>query len=188
MADWLAIARFNTLIQNFRRRFVINHQSRPEFAVEAGPGQESVWDYPRPPAIWSCSKLVEVRFGETEIARTSQSYRVLETASPPTYYLPPDDVAWDQLVQTPGSSVCEWKGVASYWALIGDADNPVSWSYARPRPNFSKLKDYVSFYPGRVACFVAGERVRPQAGRFYGGWITDDVVGPFKGDPGTGHW
>ncbi len=166
----------------------MNNRQRPDFAAEPAPGQESVWDYPRPPAIKTCSKLVEVRRGETEIARADQSFRVLETASPPTFYLSPDDVAWDQLVKTSGSSVCEWKGSAVYWALSGDPDTPVAWSYPRPRASFLKLKNFVAFYPGRLECFVAGERVQPQAGRFYGGWITADVVGPFKGEPGTGHW
>lgn len=176
------------MTQLLTRRAVINEQRRPVFAIEAGAGQESVWDYPRPPVIKSCSKLVEVRCGETQLARTEQSYRLLETASPPGFYLPPDDVALDQLVKTGGSSVCEWKGAATYWALLDDPDNAVAWSYRRPRGNFSKLKDFIAFYPGRVACFVAGERVAPQPGHFYGGWITADVVGPFKGEPGTGHW
>ncbi len=91
-------------------------------------------------------------------------------------------------MSTPGNSVCEWKGFAVYWALAVSPAAPVAWSYPRPRARFSKLKDYVAFYPGRVACFVAGERAQPQAGRFYGGWITAEVVGPFKGEPGTGHW
>lgn len=163
-------------------------QARPEFAIEPGPGQESVWDYPRPPLAKPCSRPVEVRHAGIEIARTNRSYRLLETASPPTFYLPPDDVAWDQLVKTSGSSVCEWKGEAQYWALADDPGMPVAWSYPRPRAKFSMLKDYVSFYPGRVDCFVDGARVEPQPGRFYGGWITSDVVGPFKGEAGTGHW
>ena len=188
MANWLALVTKDSLPRLFRRRIVIDTPQRPDFAVEPGPGQESVWDYPRPPAIMRCSELVEVRHGETVIARTEQSYRVLETASPPTFYLSPEDVDWDQLVETAGSSVCEWKGSAVYRALAGAPDMPVAWSYPRPRASFAKLKDYVSFYPGRVACFVAGERVQPQPGRFYGGWITADVVGPFKGEPGTGHW
>lgn len=166
----------------------MNNRQRPDFAVQPGPGQESAWDYPRPPAIKTCRKLVEVRHGTVEIARADQCYRVLETASPPTYYLPPDDVSWDQLVKTPDSSVCEWKGSAIYWALAGDPGPPVAWSYPRPRASFLKLKDHVAFYPGIVECFVASERVQPQAGRFYGGWITADVVGPFKGEPGTRHW
>ena len=153
-----------------------------------GPGQESVWDYPRPPVAKRCSRPVLVRNGASVLATTTNSYRLLETASPPTFYLPPDDVDWRQLVATPGSSICEWKGAAEYFALPDEPDVPVAWRYPRPRPRFDSLKDFVSFYPGRVTCFVDGERVKPQPGRFYGGWITADVVGPFKGEPGTGHW
>lgn len=163
------------------------HQ-RPDFAVEPEPGQESVWDYPRPPALKRDNRLVEVRDGDTIIASTTGSYRVLETASPPTFYLPPDDIDWDQLAETNGSSVCEWKGTARYWALERAPADAVGWAYPRPRARFDTIKDHVAFYPGRVACFVDGERVQPQPGRFYGGWITSDVVGPFKGEPGTGHW
>ena len=112
----------------------------------------------------------------------------METASPPTFYVPPDDVAWQYLTEVRGGSVCEWKGAARYWGLASDPGMQVAWAYPRPRARFAVLKDYVSFYPGRIECYVDGERVRPQPGGFYGGWITSDVVGPFKGDPGTGHW
>ena len=167
-----------------------NHkgQRRPDFAIEPGEGQASVWDYPRPPEVQRDNRLVEVRRADTLIAQTRVSYRVLETASPPTFYLPPDAVEWDLLVRCDGRSICEWKGAARYWALGTEPDLPVGWSYPRPRPRFDLIRDFVSFYPGRVACRVDGERVAPQPGRFYGGWITSDVVGPFKGEPGTGHW
>ena len=161
---------------------------RPDFAIEPGPGQESVWDYPRPPALKPDSRLVEVTREGTSIARTNRSYRILETASPPTFYLPMDDVAMEKLEHTRGSSVCEWKGAARYWALSSDPDVPIAWDYPRPRARFDAIKSHIAFYPGRIACSVAGERVQPQPGRFYGGWITSDVVGPFKGEPGTGHW
>jgi uncharacterized protein (DUF427 family) len=163
-------------------------QRRPDFAVTPGPGQESVWDYPRPPSLKRDNRNVEVRNGDTLIARTKASYRICETASPPTFYLPPDAIDWDQLTATPGGSVCEWKGAASYWALAGDPEIPVAWTYPRPRARFETIKNFVAFYPGRVACFVDSERVLPQPGRFYGGWITTDIVGPFKGESGTGHW
>ena len=113
----------------------------------------------------------------------------METASPPGFYIPEADIDWAQLKETPGSSVCEWKGVAQYWALAsGDMSRPVGWSYPDPIPEFGILRGYVSFYPGRVDCYVDQEKVRPQAGEFYGGWITDEIVGPCKGEPGTGHW
>ena len=163
-------------------------QKRPDFAVEPGAGQESAWDYPRPPVARPCPKRVEVRNGDSLIAATRNSVRLLETASPPTFYLPPDDVDESLLVAVAGSSICEWKGAAEYFALPDAPDVPVAWRYPRPRARFEKLKNYMAFYPGRVACFVDGERVAPQPGGFYGGWITAEVVGPFKGQPGTGHW
>ena len=161
---------------------------RPGFAIEPAVGQESVWDYPRPPVAEASSRLVIVRHSDDELARSSRSFRLKETASPPTFYLPPDDVETAMLVPVSGSSVCEWKGAAQYWALATEPDTAVAWTYPDPRPPFARLKNYFAFYPGRVACFVDSERVEPQPGRFYGGWITADVVGPFKGEPGTGHW
>ena len=163
-------------------------QHRPDFAVEPGPGQESVWDYPRPPLAAATGALVEIRDGNTPIAKTSRAVRLLETASPPSYYVPRDDVDMTLLTVVAGSSVCEWKGAARYWALKRDPDNPVAWDYPRIRPRYAALNDHLAFYPGRLACFVDGECVLPQPGRFYGGWITSGVVGPFKGEPGTGHW
>lgn len=161
---------------------------RPDFADVPGPGQESVWDYPRPPASVRDDRLVEVRDGEELIARAATSWRVLETASPPTFYVPWSDVAAGALALVPGSSWCEWKGLATYWALAGNPGTGVGWSYPEPSAAFAAIRDCVAFYPGRVACFVAGERVRPQPGHFYGGWITSEIVGPFKGEAGTGHW
>jgi uncharacterized protein (DUF427 family) len=164
-------------------------QQRPDFALEPGPGQESVWDYPRPPALVESDETVEVHCENGRIAASSRVLRVLETASPPTYYLPASDVDWDFLRAIEQASFCEWKGRASYFALADDASGiAVAWRYADPSPRFAAIDDHVSFYPGRLACYVNSERVRPQAGDFYGGWITDRVVGPFKGDPGTGHW
>ena len=163
-------------------------QKRPDFAIQPGPGQESVWDYPRPPIAKASSKLVEVRDVDMLIARSSRNFRLLETASPPTYYLPIADVRMNLLVPITDTSVCEWKGMAVYFALARNPETPIAWRYPKPRPPFLKLKDCISFYPGRIGCYVDGERVAPQPGRFYGGWITSDVVGPFKGEPGTGHW
>lgn len=164
-------------------------QQRPSFAEEPGPGQESVWDYPRPPVLVTADSLVEVFNGEVLIASTRNALRVLETASPPTYYLPPAAVDWSQLVRTSDHSYCEWKGEATYWRLAQTTEQrPVAWSYENPSRRFAAIDGHVSFYPRRVACFVDGERVRPQPGEFYGGWVTDQIVGPFKGEPGTGHW
>ncbi len=160
---------------------------RPPFAEAPGPGRESVWDYPRPPRLAPDARLVEVRHGERPIAATRRAIRVLETASPPTFYLPPEDLSRGVLVPAPGSSHCEWKGRARYWAL-SEGGAPVAWTYDDPTPAFAAIRGWFSFYPARVDCFVDGERVRPQPGGFYGGWLTDDISGPVKGEPGTGHW
>jgi uncharacterized protein (DUF427 family) len=164
-------------------------QKRPAFALPTQPGQESVWDYTRPPTVQPCDRQVVVEVGGQTLARSTTAYRVMETASPPGFYIPENDVDWDKLAPAAGSSVCEWKGAASYWRLASQpAGIAVGWSYPDPISDFKILKDYISFYPGRVDCYVDGEKVRPQPGEFYGGWITEDVVGPFKGERGTGHW
>ncbi|MEO1078775.1 MAG: DUF427 domain-containing protein [Pseudomonadota bacterium] len=164
-------------------------QRRPAFAVEPAEGQESVWDYPRPPSLVPSAERIEVRLDEALLADTNESYRVLETASPPTYYLPSTCVDWNALCEVSQGSFCEWKGRATYYVLASKPEGPtIAWRYRNPSPSFASLHDHVSFYPGRIACFVDGERVRPQAGDFYGGWITNRVVGPFKGEAGTGHW
>lgn len=164
--------------------------ARPPFADEPGPGQESVWDYPRPPGIVADRRLIEVRAGSKILARSARALRVLETASPPTFYLPQQDVREDLLSRAGGSSFCEWKGRATYFDLQDGKRHvaAVAWAYEHPPEVFAEIAGYFAFYPGRVDCFVDGERVRPQAGGFYGGWVTDEIVGPFKGDRGTGGW
>ena len=164
-------------------------QKRPPFAETPGPGRESVWDYPRPPRLSPCARRVVVRAGNRMLADTTCALRVLETASPPTFYLPKTDVDLDCLDPAEGHSICEWKGVARYWTLRdGAATDAVAWEYPEPPFEFAALADHLAFFPGRVACYVEGERVRPQPGNFYGGWVTDEIAGPFKGEPGTGHW
>jgi len=164
-------------------------QKRPPFAAEPAVGQESVWDYPRPPLAKASQRLVVVSAGRMILAQSARTIRVMETAGPPVFYIPEDDVNRELLLAAQGSSVCEWKGIAQYWALASDSkQEPVAWSYEKPLPEFTLLRGAFSFYPGRVDCSVDGERVWPQPGRFYGGWITDDVSGPFKGEPGTEHW
>lgn len=162
-------------------------RARPPFAVTPGPGQESVWDYPRPPRLADDTREVLVRAGDRELARSRRTIRVLETASPPTFYLPAEDITPGALVVVPGASHCEWKGEARYWGLA-PGTRAVAWSYPDPYPEMSRLRDHVCFYPSRVACFVDGERVLAQSSEFYGGWITSEIVGPFKGEPGTGGW
>ncbi len=163
--------------------------------VPPGAGQESAWDYPRPPALERSSRRVLVRLGDAVIAESARAWRVMETSHPPTWYVPVDDVVPGRLRPSRRrGTICEWKGAATYWDVIGtaagvEAVSPgAAWSYRRPTETFVPITDFVSFMPGEVQCFVDGERVRPQAGGFYGGWITDDVVGPFKGEPGTWGW
>ena len=165
-------------------------QARPAFAQVPRAGQESVWDYPRPPCTVADSREVLIRWRGVEIARTRDSVRVLETAHPPSFYLPWADVDRTLLHAEPGSSFCEWKGPASYWSLVDGAERlaGVAWSYPRPFPGAQVLADRVAFYPGALDCRVDGQRVAAQPGGFYGGWITPDVVGPFKGEPGSSSW
>jgi uncharacterized protein (DUF427 family) len=164
-------------------------QKRPDFAVLPGPGQESVWDYPRPPDLLPDGRLVKVYTGDLLVASSSSTLRVLETAHPPSFYIPPQDVNWNILSAASGRSVCEWKGAAKYWILSSDPEvGVVGWSYPEPTASFERIRGYISFYPANLACYVAGERVRPQPGSFYGGWITGELVGPFKGEPGSGNW
>ena len=155
------------------------------------PGQESVWDYPRPPRVEPTGEHVVVRLGGQVVAETDRALRVLETSHPPTYYLPVHDFAVGSLEAGQGSSWCEYKGAAAYLDLVAGAvrASSAAWTYPRPSPGYELLTDHVAVYPGRVdEVTVDDERVRPQAGGFYGGWITDRVVGPFKGGPGTAGW
>lgn len=164
---------------------------RPLFAETPTSEQESVWDYPRPPRMESDPRRVVVRVAGTVIADTTAGFRVMETASPPTFYLPPSDVRMDLLRPASGSSRCEWKGTAQYWTVRtqeGQRVDQAAWSYAEPFHEFAELRDHLAFYPGRVQCTLNGEAVRSQLGGFYSGWITSDVVGPFKGDPGSSGW
>ena len=156
-----------------------------------GPGQESAWDYPRPPRVEPSHERVEVWLGEVRIAASTRSLRVLETSHPPTYYLPVDDFEPGALLATEGSSWCEFKGRATYFDVHGaDAVAPrAAWTYPTPSPGFERIAGYVAVMPGAMErCTVDGEVVRAQEGGFYGGWITARVVGPFKGGPGSWGW
>ena len=159
--------------------------------IESKAGQESVWDYPRPPAVQKVSKHVRVIFNGEVIADTNRAVRVLETSHPPSYYIPQEDVKMTFLSQTERSTMCEFKGRAAYWTVrVGDKEaTNAGWSYPNPASGYEAIKDYITFYPSRVeACFVGDERVQAQAGDFYGGWITSEIVGPFKGGAGTWGW
>jgi uncharacterized protein (DUF427 family) len=164
---------------------------RPVNAKAPGPGQESVWDYPRPPRLEPTAKRLRVVFGGMTLAETTRGLRVLETSHPPVYYFPPADVRMECLVPARGGSFCEWKGMAAYFDVeVGDGRAAkAAWAYPDPTPAFLAIKDHLAFYPHLMdACLVGEERVRPQAGGFYGGWITGDIVGPFKGAPGSAGW
>jgi uncharacterized protein (DUF427 family) len=159
--------------------------------TEPGPGQESVWDYPRPPRLEDSGKRIKVVFGGVTLAYTTRAKRVLETSHPPVYYIPPEDIRMEYLEPAGGASFCEWKGAARYYDIEADGqkESRAAWSYPNPVPAYAALKDYVAFYPSLMdACWIDGEKVRAQEGNFYGGWITSEVVGPFKGGPGSLGW
>jgi uncharacterized protein (DUF427 family) len=159
--------------------------------IEPGPGQESVWDYPRPPRVEPTDKRVRVYFNGELLADTTNAKRVLETSHPPTYYIPEEDVRMEFFKPTNRRTICEFKGAASYFTIEvnGASQNNVAWTYREPRRGFEPVQDHIALYPGRMeACYVGDERVKAQEGDFYGGWITDDIVGPFKGGPGTLGW
>ncbi|MFN4280619.1 DUF427 domain-containing protein [Thermosynechococcus sp.] len=154
-------------------------------------GQESVWDYPRPPRVEPTSKHLRVVFNGVVIADTRRGQRVLETSHPPVYYFPPEDVQLQYLVPSPRQTFCEWKGQGAYYHVkVGDrqAEN-AAWYYPQPTPAFAAIRNYIAFYAGPMdECTVDSVVVMPQPGGFYGGWITPDIVGPFKGAPGTWGW
>lgn len=159
--------------------------------ISPEPGQESVWDYPRPPALEPSSRRLTVILGDKIVAETTRGYRVLETSHPPGYYFPPEDVDQSLLVPVTGASFCEWKGQACYFTVrVGSREaTRAAWRYDEPTPKFAALAGYLSFYPGRFdVCRVDDETVEPQPGDFYGGWITSHVVGPFKGISGSWGW
>jgi uncharacterized protein (DUF427 family) len=157
----------------------------------AGHGQESVWDYPRPPRVERSTRHVVVVLGGDVVARSQRTIRVLETSHPPGYYIPIEDWVPGALSPTAGSSFCEWKGAAVYYDVIGGnrVAPAAAWGYPQPTPDFSAIAECVSVYPGRMdRCEIDGVPVDPQPGDFYGGWITPDIVGPFKGGPGSWGW
>jgi uncharacterized protein (DUF427 family) len=155
------------------------------------PDPESVWDYPRPPRVEPTTERVRVIVDHVTIADSTRALRVLETSHPPAYYIPAGDVREDLLTPSPTSTVCEYKGRASYvtLSLAGRTIGDVAWRYLEPAPGFESIRGAYAFYPARVdEAWVGDERVTPQAGDFYGGWITARIVGPFKGGPGTRGW
>ena len=154
-------------------------------------GQESVWDYPRPPRLEPTSKHVRIVFNDAIIVDTNHAQRMLETSHPPTYYLPMADVKQEYLRKSGASTFCEFKGQAEYYdVVVGDrVAERAAWYYPDPSPRYPTLQGHIAFYAGPMdACYVGDEQVRPQQGGFYGGWITSDLAGPFKGQPGSWGW
>ena len=165
----------------------MNHPQR----IEPQPGQESVWDYPRPPRLERSDKHIKIVVNDIAIADSKNTYRVLETSHPPSYYIPPSDLKSEYLKPSNHQSFCEWKGLASYYDLIVEARviSNAGWYYPQPNEDFALIMNYVAFYPSKMdACYVDGELVQAQAGDFYGGWVTKDIVGPFKGGIGSWGW
>jgi len=169
--------------------------NRPAQIEPVGPGEESVWDYPRPPMIDDAPAAVRITLEGHILAETTRAKRIKETASPPTVYINPDDCNFTLLKEAPGVSICEWKGKAQYFDIhlpSGTHVRQAAWSYPDPFENIIKgmdqLADWICFYPSKAECYVGDERVRPQPGQFYGGWVTAQIKGPFKGEPGTGGW
>jgi uncharacterized protein (DUF427 family) len=163
---------------------------RPQ-RIAPGPGHESVWDYPRPPRVEPVPERVRVLMDGVPLADSTHALRVLETAGAPVYYVPREDVRMDLLVPSPHRTVCEWKGEAGYWSLRSgtrDVSN-VAWSYEDPKPGFEAITGHLAFYASKVdEAWLGDERATPQPGRFYGGWVTSRIVGPFKGEPGSEGW
>ena len=167
---------------------IFSSHPRPD---PAGPGQESVWDYPRPPRLEPTARHLLVVLSDTTIADTTRGYRVLETSHPPNYYFPPEDIAEGALERTKGTSFCEFKGRAHYFNVKAGSSiaTEAAWAYDSPSDAFGPIAGYVAFYASRMdECYVDDELVTPQPGGFYGGWITEDIAGPYKGGPGSRGW
>lgn len=178
---WLAAARNHWTWRGARR---------PAFAQAPGPGQESVWDYPRPPALVPDAREVTIHWQGLPVAHTHRAIRLLETSHPPSFYIPWTDVDRRLLQRADGSSFCEWKGPAQYWSLVheGRRLDRIAWSYPQPLAGAEAISDCVAFYAEGLDCRVGGQPVTPQPGGFYGGWVTPELVGPFKGGPGSSGW
>ena len=159
--------------------------------IKPKQGQESVWDYPRPPRAEASKKRIRVVFNGVTLIDSTHTVRVLETSHPPVYYIPQSDIKMEHFTAVTRQTFCEFKGVASYWTIkIGEKTlENGAWAYKDPHGGYEAIKDYIAVYPGKMdACYVDDEKVQAQVGDFYGGWITSDIVGPFKGGTGTYGW
>lgn len=164
------------------------HHPEPD---PVGPGQESVWDYPRPAVAEPTDRRITIIHKGVTLVDTTRAWRTLETSHPPTYYIPPKDVAMEYLQAIKRRTICEWKGQARYYDVVigGERIEAAAWAYANPTPAFSGIQDHLAFYPGGLEeCRVDGELITPQPGGFYGGWISQHEAGPFKGGPGSQFW
>ena len=177
-------------LQAAREQWSWRGQARPPFASDPRPGQTSVWDFPRPPLLELEPREVCIVWGVETVASSTRAVRILETAHPPTYYIPWDDIACRLLQPALGGSFCEWKGPARYWNLVNGDRKLAShaWSYAQPLAGAEALANCVAFYARDLTCSVGGLLATPQPGGFYGGWVTPDLAGPFKGEPGSENW
>lgn len=155
-----------------------------------GRARESVWSYPRPPRIEGVDRRVRVSLAGAPVVETAGAVRVIETAGAPVVYVPPGEVAPGVLQPARGSSFCEWKGSATYFDVVsgGDVAPAAAWTYVSPTRPFAEIAGWVSFYPALLDCLLDDERVKPQPGGFYGGWVTAEITGPIKGVPGSGGW
>jgi len=181
----------NAAIEAARGHWQYTGAQRPEFAESPGAGQESVWDFPRPPRCEAVAELVEVRAQGVVIARTQRAQRVLETAGAPTYYIPPEDVDLTRIRFGARSSVCEWKGRAQVLDVLGNDGEAIvgaGWRYVEMFRAFVHLYQWCAFYPALVDCFLGEQAVTAQPGGYYGGWVTPSLAGPIKGAPNSSAW
>ena len=177
-------------VKRARIKWKYRGDTRPDFAMIPGNGQESVWDYPRPPKIEPDIRNVVVSIKSFVIAESRKTIRILETSSPPVFYIPEKDIDLSKLEKGDGKSLCEWKGLASYYNIIVGEIIVMNagWKYENPFEGYKEIRDYIAFYPSKLDCFVDREKVLPQPGEFYGGWVTSEITGPFKGEKGSESW
>lgn len=171
-------------LNELREQWQFRGSNRPDFAITPLENQESVWDYPRPPVLAPDERHVLVSFRGKTLVDSRRAIRLLETSCAPCFYIPNEDTDLTLLRKNQHTTFCEWKGTATYFDLVSGPEN-VAWCYEDPFSEFNQVKDWLAFYPSLVNCEVAGEKVRAQAGGYYGGWITSEIVGPFKGEQGV---
>lgn len=177
-------------VQRARDKWRYRGGERPAFAETCSPGEESVWDFPRPPRLENVTELLRVEHGELVLAATGHGVRILETAGAPTYYFPPQDVEATRLRDLDQRSSCEWKGLATNFCLSDEPHDlrPAGWRYDTTFAEFESIRGWFAFHPGVLACFIGAEQVRPQPGGYYGGWVTKRLKGPIKGGSGSEAW